>query len=108
MTEGRDVLKKENEEEKKKWLTKTGTDWSGAFGENPKDYVDSKAKQQVSHQLFCLQSLNSFEVPHCESDIDKFLARFKIEIARNLSISILSSTLPTQVTQSDGLKKKIS
>ncbi|QDS73779.1 hypothetical protein FKW77_005419 [Venturia effusa] len=44
LTEGRDILKTENEAEKKKWLTKTGTDWSGAFGENPKNLVDSKAK----------------------------------------------------------------
>ncbi|KAE9985502.1 hypothetical protein BLS_007561 [Venturia inaequalis] len=46
LTEGRDILKTENEEEKKKWLTKSGTDWSGAFGKNPKDYVDSTAKKQ--------------------------------------------------------------
>lgn len=32
LTEGRDVLKEAPEEEKMRWLAKTGTDWSGAFG----------------------------------------------------------------------------
>lgn len=45
LTEGRDILKGEDDQEKKKWLTKTGTDWSGAFGENPKAYVDSNGKK---------------------------------------------------------------
>lgn len=47
LTEGRDILKTENEKEKQKWLNKSGTDWSGAFGENPKDYVGSTATKQV-------------------------------------------------------------
>ncbi|TLD36646.1 meiotically up-regulated protein [Venturia nashicola] len=51
LTEGRDILKSESEDEKKKWLTKSGTDWSGAFGENPKDYVDSRAKKQHRERL---------------------------------------------------------
>jgi Ca2+-dependent lipid-binding protein len=46
LTEGRDVLKGEDEEEKKKWLTKTGTDWSGAFGHDPKAYVDSNGRKR--------------------------------------------------------------
>ena len=45
LTEGRDVLQQASPEEKKRWLTKTGTDWSGAFGEDPKDYVDSKGRK---------------------------------------------------------------
>jgi hypothetical protein len=31
-----------SEDEKKKWLAKDGTDWSGAFGEDPAKYVDLK------------------------------------------------------------------
>ena len=46
LTEGRDVLKEAPEEEKQKWLTKTGTDWSGAFGEDPSLYVDSRGKKR--------------------------------------------------------------
>ncbi|KAL2174305.1 uncharacterized protein P884DRAFT_250167 [Thermothelomyces heterothallicus CBS 202.75] len=35
LTHGRDVLAMAPEEEKKKWLAKDGTDWTGAFGEDP-------------------------------------------------------------------------
>jgi Ca2+-dependent lipid-binding protein len=46
LTEGRDILQNADEDEKKKWLTKTGTDWSGAFGQDPKAYVDSSGKKR--------------------------------------------------------------
>ncbi|KAF2760574.1 hypothetical protein EJ05DRAFT_531064 [Pseudovirgaria hyperparasitica] len=46
LTEGRDVLKDADEEEKIKWLSKSGTDWSGAFGHDPAAYVDSKGKKR--------------------------------------------------------------
>ena len=46
LTQGRDVLKEADEEEKHKWLTKTGTDWSGAFGEDPANYMDSKGRKK--------------------------------------------------------------
>ena len=45
LTEGRDVLKTADPREKKQWLTKTGTDWSGAFGHDPKAYVNSKGRK---------------------------------------------------------------
>lgn len=35
LTQGRDVLANADEGEKKKWMSKDGTDWSGAFGEDP-------------------------------------------------------------------------
>lgn len=35
LTQGRDVLAKASEEERKRWLAKDGTDWSQAFGEDP-------------------------------------------------------------------------
>ena len=53
LTEGRDVLKSADEREKKQWLTKTGTDWSGAFGHDPKAYMNSrqrKAREPGSEQ----------------------------------------------------------
>ncbi|KAK7885383.1 hypothetical protein LTR67_010561 [Exophiala xenobiotica] len=41
LTEGRDVLKQEiSEREKKKWLSKSGEDWSGAFSHDPRAYTD--------------------------------------------------------------------
>lgn len=46
LTTGRDILKEAPEEEKKKWLSKTGTDWSGAFGEDPKAYMDSSGRKR--------------------------------------------------------------
>jgi hypothetical protein len=45
LTEGRDILEQAHPDEKKKWLAKDGQDWSGAFGENPKAYVDSRGKK---------------------------------------------------------------
>lgn len=42
LTQGRDVLSQANEEDKKKWLAKDGTDWSGAFGQDPAEYMDLK------------------------------------------------------------------
>ena len=46
LTQGRDVLKEASEEDKAKWLSKTGTDWSGAFGEDPSQYLDSNGKKR--------------------------------------------------------------
>jgi len=44
LTQGRDVLAQADESEKQKWLAKDGTDWSGAFGEDPAQYVPRKSK----------------------------------------------------------------
>jgi hypothetical protein len=35
LTQGRDILSQADDSEKQKWLAKDGTDWSGAFGEDP-------------------------------------------------------------------------
>ncbi|KAH8796574.1 hypothetical protein BGZ57DRAFT_961447 [Hyaloscypha finlandica] len=42
LTEGRDVLSQAEEGEKKKWMAKDGTDWSGAFGQDPEQYADRR------------------------------------------------------------------
>ena len=47
LTEGRDVLKEADPEERKKWLTKDGEDWSGAFGHDPKAYMDSQGRKRA-------------------------------------------------------------
>ena len=47
LTEGRDILEQADPEERKKWLAKDGKDWSGAFGHNPRAYMDSKGKKRA-------------------------------------------------------------
>ncbi|KAI9681383.1 MAG: hypothetical protein M1817_002666 [Caeruleum heppii] len=42
LTEGRDVLKQADANEKRKWLSKDGTDWSGAFGQDPAQYAEAE------------------------------------------------------------------
>lgn len=39
LTQGRDVLAQADEEDKKKWLARDGTDWSGAFGKDPSELL---------------------------------------------------------------------
>lgn len=46
LTKGRDILKEAPEEEKTRWLAKTGTDWSGAFGDDPANYMDKDGKKR--------------------------------------------------------------
>lgn len=47
LTEGRDVLAQADSEEKEKWLTKDGQDWSGAFTHDPKAYMDSSGRKRA-------------------------------------------------------------
>jgi len=42
LTHGRDVLAQADEKDKQKWLAKDGTDWSGAFGQDPKQLLATK------------------------------------------------------------------
>jgi hypothetical protein len=46
LLEGRDMLKEASPEEKKKWLSKTGTDWSGAFGDDPAKFMANGKKKR--------------------------------------------------------------
>jgi len=46
LTVGRDILKNADEEEKRKWLTKDGQDWSGAFGDDPKAYMNTRGQKR--------------------------------------------------------------
>ena len=39
LLEGRDTLKQASLREKKQWMAKDGTDWSGAFGQDPANFV---------------------------------------------------------------------
>ncbi|EAW10548.1 C2 domain protein [Aspergillus clavatus NRRL 1] len=42
---GRDVLKQSHPRERKRWIDKQGHDWSGAFGDDPAAYLDSKGRK---------------------------------------------------------------
>ena len=46
LSAGRDVLKSADQSEKQKWLTKEGTDWSGAFGQDPQAYMDAQGRKR--------------------------------------------------------------
>jgi hypothetical protein len=46
LTQGRDILKEAPEEEKRKWIAQDGADWSGAFGDDPANYMDSNGKKR--------------------------------------------------------------
>ncbi|KAK5660782.1 hypothetical protein OQA88_12149 [Cercophora sp. LCS_1] len=39
LTHGRDVLAQAKEDDKNKWLAKDGTDWTGAFGQDPEEML---------------------------------------------------------------------
>ena len=45
LTQGRDVLAQADEGEKEKWLSRDGTDWSGAFGQDPKNLMARKSSR---------------------------------------------------------------
>ncbi|KAI0602224.1 hypothetical protein F4775DRAFT_536116 [Biscogniauxia sp. FL1348] len=40
LTQGRDVLMSASEEDRRKWLSKNGEDWSGAFGKDPTELMN--------------------------------------------------------------------
>ncbi|KAH6682963.1 hypothetical protein B0J14DRAFT_574726 [Halenospora varia] len=46
LTQGRDVLSQADEQDKHKWLLKDGTDWSGAFGQDPAQYAGQSGKRR--------------------------------------------------------------
>jgi hypothetical protein len=46
LTQGRNVLSQADESEKQKWLSKDGTDWSGAFGKDPAQYADRRGARK--------------------------------------------------------------
>ncbi|KAM3065316.1 hypothetical protein ACMFMF_011254 [Clarireedia jacksonii] len=58
LTQGRDVLAQADEDEKAKWLDKDGTDWSGAFGQDPAHMVN-KPRGNVEAALNERMSVNT-------------------------------------------------
>ncbi|KHN97769.1 meiotically up-regulated protein [Metarhizium album ARSEF 1941] len=47
LSQGRDVLAQAGEEDKERWLAKDGTDWSGAFGQDPKQLMARRNGDQA-------------------------------------------------------------
>ncbi|KAG5979294.1 hypothetical protein E4U55_005324 [Claviceps digitariae] len=52
LTHGRDVLAQADEKEKEKWLGKDGTDWSGAFGQDPQELMARKNRYQEDSEEY--------------------------------------------------------
>ncbi|CAG1981507.1 unnamed protein product [Fusarium graminearum] len=50
LTHGRDVLAQADEKQKAKWLAKDGTDWTGAFGEDPSALMSVERHSQDSEE----------------------------------------------------------
>ncbi|TVY43714.1 Meiotically up-regulated protein [Lachnellula subtilissima] len=70
LTQGRDVLSQADESEKKKWLSKDGTDWSGAFGQDPSQYIDRRgARKQEKTEVN--EEVTDDEDDSSESDCDE-------------------------------------
>ncbi|KAL9113203.1 MAG: hypothetical protein Q9227_002538 [Pyrenula ochraceoflavens] len=106
LTEGRDVLKEAPEEERKKWLSKSGQDWSGAFGDDPKAYMDSKGRKiaepgqdQPPHDPVNPSSDDEHQNGHEDSDSDSDLG---ITDATNKDSQDSSSTRPKQSMDANG------
>lgn len=50
LTQGRDVLAQADEDEKKKWLARDGTDWTGAFGKDPAEMLLRKGDAEDDNE----------------------------------------------------------
>ncbi|TVY13257.1 Meiotically up-regulated gene 190 protein [Lachnellula arida] len=70
LTQGRDVLSQADESEKQKWLSKDGTDWSGAFGKDPAQYIDRRGARK-QEQAEVTEDVIDDEDESLESDSDE-------------------------------------
>ncbi|EHK45655.1 hypothetical protein TRIATDRAFT_41385 [Trichoderma atroviride IMI 206040] len=64
LTQGRDVLAHADEKEKDRWLAKDGTDWSGAFGQDPQNLMHNHMSSADT------EGHEHFEVDTDENDED--------------------------------------
>lgn len=62
LTQGRDVLAQASEKDKQKWLAKDGTDWSGAFGQDPTVLMSGSAADQNDEEY------DDFDTEHDSDD----------------------------------------
>lgn len=71
LTQGRDVLAQADEKEKQKWLAKDGTDWSGAFGKDPRDLMASRKRpSQGSEEYDDFDENAIYELSDDDEDVD--------------------------------------
>ncbi|KFA79777.1 hypothetical protein S40288_00656 [Stachybotrys chartarum IBT 40288] len=52
LTHGRDVLAQADAQDKDKWLAKDGTDWTGAFGQDPKELMARKGNESADSEEY--------------------------------------------------------
>lgn len=52
LTQGRDVLARASEEDKRRWLARDGTDWSGAFGQDPAQMIGENGQAGEDYDDF--------------------------------------------------------
>ncbi|KAM0473445.1 hypothetical protein ACHAPX_008192 [Trichoderma viride] len=64
LTQGRDVLAQADEKEKDRWLAKDGTDWTGAFGQDPQNLMNNNMSSADT------EGHEHFEVDTDENDED--------------------------------------
>ncbi|KAA8565400.1 hypothetical protein EYC84_011105 [Monilinia fructicola] len=79
LTQGRDVLSQADEDEKSKWLDQDGTDWSGAFGQDPAHMVrkprgeggcvEAKLNEDMSEYTNNTSTSSDSEDSDAESDL---------------------------------------
>ncbi|KAK4241085.1 hypothetical protein C8A03DRAFT_41483 [Achaetomium macrosporum] len=69
LTQGRDVLAMAPEEDKKKWLSKDGTDWTGAFGEDPAALLGKAGGEE--RRGFDVDGVNGPEEDSSDDDDDE-------------------------------------
>ncbi|WPH03183.1 meiotically up-regulated protein [Acrodontium crateriforme] len=84
LTQGRDILREAPPEEREKWLSKTGTDWSGAFGDDPAKFVDSagRKRREPGDEGALAENEHDSENPSSDDDSD-----LGVQDATNRSIS---------------------
>ncbi|KAK3314945.1 hypothetical protein B0H66DRAFT_480712 [Apodospora peruviana] len=67
LTHGRDVLAQAPEEDKKKWLDKKGTDWSVAFGRDPREMLKGHFGQRSGSTSNSDEASSSKETDYYDS-----------------------------------------
>jgi hypothetical protein len=74
LTQARDVLATASPEEKKNWLAKDGTDWSGAFGQDPAELMIGEQRSDDAEEYESDSDSEHVDAPaqginHQESDL---------------------------------------
>jgi hypothetical protein len=84
LTQGRDVLALASEEEKKKWLAKDGTDWTGAFGKDPTALMSGQPGEDSEDEYE--------EIDEDESGESKPNSPLRLRHAGNTDLGVVDAT----------------